>query len=205
PRARVRGPRLRRPEGRRRGCRGRRVRARARARARAARGSGGARPRAGGERRARERDRRGDPRARLRPARPPAAATVTILHLTAPGLALTELRESDIDVITAYCQDPVFERFLTTPWPYERAHAEFFVREYAAGGWQRGDEATWAIRETPDGELLGAIGVRRPSGSVGYWLGAPHRGRGLMTAALETVADAAFAPDGLALDRLTWE
>jgi len=130
---------------------------------------------------------------------------VTILHLTAPGLALTELRESDIDVITAYCQDPVFERFLTTPWPYERAHAEFFVREYAAGGWQRGDEATWAIRETPDGELLGAIGVRRPSGSVGYWLGAPHRGRGLMTAALETVADAAFAPDGLALDRLTWE
>lgn len=130
---------------------------------------------------------------------------MTILHLTAPGLALTELRESDIDLITAYCQDPVFERFLTTPWPYERAHAEFFVREYAAGGWQRGDEATWAIRETPDGELLGAIGVRRPSGSVGYWLGAPHRGRGLMTATLETVADAAFAPDGLALDRLTWE
>lgn len=125
--------------------------------------------------------------------------------LVGDGVVLTTLRDTDIDLIVEYCGDPVFERFLTTPWPYERSHAEFFVREYAAGGWERGDEATWAIRGDADGELWGAIGVRLPSGSVGYWLGAPHRGRGITRAAFELVADFAFSPDGLGLERLTWE
>lgn len=125
--------------------------------------------------------------------------------LTGERVVLTELRDSDVDLVTEYCRDPLFEHFVATPWPYEREHAVFFVHEYAAGGWERGDEATWAVREAPDGELLGAVGVRIPSGSVGYWLGAPHRGRGLMGEALDVMIDYAFATDGLALPKLVWD
>ncbi|WP_167051105.1 GNAT family N-acetyltransferase [Salinibacterium sp. ZJ77] len=130
---------------------------------------------------------------------------MTPVILTGERLVLTELREADIERVLEYCRDPHFEQYMATPWPYEREHAEFFVRDYAGGGWQRGDEATWAIREQIDGELLGAIGVRIPSGSVGFWLGAPHRGRGLMTEAFELVAEWALSPDGAGLERLTWE
>lgn len=125
--------------------------------------------------------------------------------LVGDGVVLTTLRDTDIDLIVEYCGDPVFERFLTTPWPYERSHAEFFVREYAAGGWATGAEATWAIRETEDGPLLGAVGVRIPSGSIGYWLGAPHRGRGFMKAAAELAVDWALSAEGAGLTELVWE
>lgn len=95
-------------------------------------------------------------------------------------LVLDQPAARDVDDIATYCADPVFERFMVTPWPYERRHAEYFVEEYAPGGWARGDEWTWAIRERPGGALLGVVGIRLDSGMVGYWLGSPHRGRGIV-------------------------
>ena len=50
--------------------------------------------------------------------------------LSGDRLVLSVPVERDLDRITEYCADPAFERFLTTPWPYTRAHAESFVREY---------------------------------------------------------------------------
>ncbi|HEU4849226.1 MAG TPA: N-acetyltransferase, partial [Terrimesophilobacter sp.] len=55
-------------------------------------------------------------------------------------LLLDQPVAADVDAIARYCQDPVFERFMTLPWPYERKHAAFFVNEYVPGGWSRGDE-----------------------------------------------------------------
>ncbi len=105
--------------------------------------------------------------------------------------------------IAAYCSDPVFERFLITPWPYERADAEAFVREHAPGGWERNDEWTWAIRDHTGGPLLGVVGIRLRSGYIGYWLGAPHRGRGVMPEAVDAVCDAVFIRTGR--DEIRWE
>src|SRR5690606_12282165 len=48
-------------------------------------------------------------------------------ELRAGPLTLDRPGEGDIDRIAEYCQDPLFERFLTIPWPYERQHAEHFV------------------------------------------------------------------------------
>lgn len=108
-------------------------------------------------------------------------------------LVLDQPVASDIDDITTYCADPVFEGFMTTPWPYKRTHAEYFVDDYVRTGWADGSEWTWAIREGERMPLLGVVGVRFLSApSVGYWLGAPHRGRGIMPEALAVVIDAVF-------------
>jgi RimJ/RimL family protein N-acetyltransferase len=116
-------------------------------------------------------------------------------------LLLDQPTEADIDAITGYCQDPVFERFLTLPWPYERKDAEFFVNEYVPHGWETGTEVTWALRR--DEVLLGVVGVRASRSMVGFWLGAPHRGRGYMPLAVSAVADWVFASGWL--HDIRWE
>ncbi len=118
-------------------------------------------------------------------------------------LVLDQPHAGDVADIAQYCTDPVFERFLVTPWPYEREHAEGFVTGFVPGGWARGTEWTWAIREDEGGPVLGVVSVRIDSGMVGYWLGAPHRGRGILPEALGAVIEAVFARTEH--DRLLWE
>lgn len=110
--------------------------------------------------------------------------------LHADGLVLDQLIEADIPLIFEYCQDPLFEKFLTIPWPYHVTDAEFFVRFVAHSGWVRADELTWAIRH--EGEFLGVISLRAANSMIGYWMGAKHRGSGHMSRAVSAVIDWAF-------------
>lgn len=119
------------------------------------------------------------------------------------GLLLDQLTGADLQLIALYCSDPVFEQFMTTPWPYSLADAESFVGEYVPAAWANGSEWTWAIRRGAGGELLGVISLRLPSGMIGFWLGAPHRGSGIMSAATEAVVGAAFTRTPL--QAVKWE
>ncbi|WP_446665406.1 GNAT family N-acetyltransferase [Flexivirga sp. B27] len=70
-----------------------------------------------------------------------------------------------------------------------------------------GDSLGWCITDAETGRPLGSIGVRSlgtplRSGTVGYWLYAGARGRGLAAEALKAVVAHAFSPDGLDLVRL---
>ncbi|MFC6354740.1 GNAT family N-acetyltransferase [Luethyella okanaganae] len=96
--------------------------------------------------------------------------------LRSDRLVLDQPVVADIDRVAEYCRDPLFERFMTTPWPYTRDHAEGFLSEYVPNGWSTGREATWALRATDEGPLLGVIGIRLQRTDIGYWLGTPHRG-----------------------------
>lgn len=96
---------------------------------------------------------------------------------------------SDADVVTRHCQDPLFEQYLTTPWPYERAHAEAFLGEHVPGGWASASELTWAIRASGGGPLLGVVSVRETQNEIGFWLGAEHRGSGFMGEAANAVCE----------------
>lgn len=116
---------------------------------------------------------------------------------------LDQPRDADIDNITRYCSDPVFERFMTIPWPYARADAVFFVDQYVPTGWTEGVEWTWAIRESEGAPLLGVIGLRLETAMVGFWLGGAHRGRGVMPEALAAVVDAVFSRTHV--DAVHWE
>ena len=120
-------------------------------------------------------------------------------------LVLDSPAASDIDLITRYCQDPVFERYLTVPWPYRRGDAEYFVNEFVPSGWKEGREQTWALRRETGGALMGVVGLRMPSTDVGFWLGAEHRGNGYLPEALAAVIDWAFRAPEPGLSQVLWE
>jgi RimJ/RimL family protein N-acetyltransferase len=120
---------------------------------------------------------------------------MTPVELRSARLVLDQPGEADVDEMTRLCQDPVFEAYLTIPWPYERRHAEGFVRDVVPAGWETGAECTWAIRVAEGAPLLGVIGWRNGRSDVGFWLGAEHRRHGYMAEALGTVADWLFARD----------
>jgi RimJ/RimL family protein N-acetyltransferase len=115
--------------------------------------------------------------------------------LATARLVLDQPSESDIDDITRYCRDPLFETCLTTPWPYERRHAEGFVRDMAPSGWAADAEYTWALRRREGGPLFGVIGWRAERSDVGFWLGADHRRQGFMAEALSGLVEWLFARD----------
>lgn len=121
---------------------------------------------------------------------------MSAIELRGAGIALTGLRESDVPRIPEYCSDPVFEQFMSTPWPYTTADAAWCVREYAPAGWRDGSELTWAVRQEGAGPLLGTVSLRPARGDIGFSLGAPHRGQGIMSAAVGVVIDAALRPEG---------
>lgn len=109
---------------------------------------------------------------------------------------------NDHERVATYCTDPLFEQYLTIPWPYTPADAEYFLSTFVPEGWQTDKEFTWAIRESVGGPLLGVIGHRVTLGDIGYWLGEPHRGSGLMTEAVGAVCEWLFERG---LDAVHWE
>lgn len=116
----------------------------------------------------------------------------------------------DIAAVARYCQDPLFEQYLTTPWPYALDHAADFVERFVPERWADDSEYSWAIRSgggSTTGALMGMIGWRT-RGDVGFWMGAEHRGAGFMVEALTTVCEWVFvAPlvDGHGVERIDWE
>lgn len=126
----------------------------------------------------------------------PVPLESALLHLDQPVL-------EDAELMYEFCQDPVFERFLTVPWPYNLSDAEAFISRYIPGAWKSDQEYTWALRSRSGPELLGIICLRVPGGSIGFWLGSPHRGNGYMAEAQRLVADWAFS-EGV-VDAIHWE
>jgi RimJ/RimL family protein N-acetyltransferase len=120
--------------------------------------------------------------------------------LTTPRLVLDLPTLDDVDLTTEYCQDPIFEKFMLTPWPYDRTDAEKFLGFVVPVSWKDDSEFTWAIRR--DDVFLGVVGYRAKRHDIGYWLGSPHRGHGYMVEAVTAVADWVFAELGT---EVLWE
>jgi len=119
-------------------------------------------------------------------------------------LLLSPPDEGDVDAIHGSCQDAAIQRFTTVPTPYQRADAEAFVG-LARGWWDKGSEATWAIRV--EGRLVGMIGLANlPSGGpeIGYWIAPDVRGRGLATEAARAVIAWGFSPAHPTVQRIEW-
>jgi RimJ/RimL family protein N-acetyltransferase len=78
------------------------------------------------------------------------------------------------------------------PHPYLLEHAIGFI------AYTRGQPPGCHMAVVVDGQAVGGIGlklgtdVERVSAELGYWLGAPHRGRGVMTEAIRAFTDDAF-------------
>lgn len=81
------------------------------------------------------------------------------------------------------------------PFPYTLADAEGYIRSCV----EAGDERQLVRAIEIDGEAVGSIGifpgsdVYRKSAELGYWLGEPFWGRGIMPEAIRMLCGEAFA------------
>jgi len=122
------------------------------------------------------------------------------VHLRPPVLG-------DWPDIHAACQDRDIQRWTTVPSPYADTDAQSFVAEVAPDGWRSGRAATFAVCDSTSGELLGMcdlghLGIEDGIGQVGFWCVPWARGRGVATAAVQSLCRWGFAELGLA--RIEW-
>lgn len=133
------------------------------------------------------------------------------VELDTDRLILRTPSDSDVDQITALCQDATIAEFTRLPQPYEREDALTFVRHMVPDNWRTGAGLTWGIySKATAGPLMGVISImdrNADTGDIGYWLGSEFRGNGYMAEATGRVIAFAFAPapHGLDMRRLGWE
>ncbi len=119
-------------------------------------------------------------------------------------ISLRPLRLSDVDDITAACQDPQISRWTAVPSPYARSDAEAFIARQATDEME-GIEPTWAITVVPDPRWSGSITLHLDGAAgadVGYLMAPWARGAGHATRALRLACTWGFST--LSLQVITW-
>jgi RimJ/RimL family protein N-acetyltransferase len=124
---------------------------------------------------------------------PPLADDVVVLR---------EPRETDIEAVTAACQDPLIARFTLVPSPYSEDNAREWLRS-AEHERKEGTGLHLAALDAGTGDLCGAVGMseinwRHRVGQIGYWVAPEARGRGVAIRALRLLSRWALSDLGLA-------
>jgi RimJ/RimL family protein N-acetyltransferase len=111
--------------------------------------------------------------------------------IVTPRLVLRAPIRGDVPDLVKLADNPRIAAVLSRlPSPYTRADGIGFVEIIA----QRADERPYAI--TRDGHFVGVIGFSFKEGELpelGYWLGEPFWGQGIMSEAVKGLLEAAFA------------
>jgi RimJ/RimL family protein N-acetyltransferase len=117
------------------------------------------------------------------------------------GVVLRPLRSADLDALVELANDPVIGRYTFVPQPYTLREARsFLVRARADARGRR--RLNLAIAEPRSDALVGVVGLQdidreHRAASLGYWVGAPHRGRGFAKAAVGAMTRHGFERLGL--------
>ena len=113
------------------------------------------------------------------------------LRIETPRLVLRAPMRGDVpDLVKLADNKRIHAVLARLPSPYTRADGIAFVEIFA----QRPDERPYAI--TLDDHFIGVVGLTfYPEGppELGYWLGEPHWGKGIMSEAVRALLEAAFA------------
>lgn len=104
------------------------------------------------------------------------------------------LAETDIDSIAAYANNRNVSANLTDafPYPYSVADAEKWIRH------TRGEKTEMNFAIASETEAIGCIGFRmlgdihRLTAEIGYWIGEPFWGKGIVTMAVRKMTEYAF-------------
>ncbi len=112
------------------------------------------------------------------------------MELRGAGIVLRPLRRAgDIDPFVEACNDEEIARFIPTiPVPYARADAEAWI-DRCDRVWDSGESHPFLIVDLETGELLGSVELHAAAGSVGYWIAAGARNRGIATRAVRLVLE----------------
>jgi len=108
------------------------------------------------------------------------------MELRDGDLVLRPWTEADVPALVVACNDREITRWIPViPSPYTEADGLAFVRGDVTGA----PEHSFAM--TTDDAVVGAIGLSVNSmgyrGTIGYWVAAPARGRGICTRALRSL------------------
>ncbi|MEM1062708.1 MAG: GNAT family protein [Planctomycetota bacterium] len=100
-------------------------------------------------------------------------------------VALTEYRPSDRDRVVAIANDrDVAGPLIAMPHPYEPRHFDEWIELVTRNTERHGRTSNFAIRQGDD--VIGGFSLKDPvhghKTEIGYWLGQPYWGRGIMTA-----------------------
>lgn len=115
------------------------------------------------------------------------------VSLNTPRLALRPPHVSDAEAIAGFLNDiEVSGNLARVPFPYSLEHAEAWLRTRLP---DLPIEATNFVIERPGTGLVGQVGFHPgPAGPViGYWLGRPYWGQGIMTEAVTASLDWFFS------------
>lgn len=110
-------------------------------------------------------------------------------------IALRPWHPDDAPAVLAACQDPDIARWAGVPQPFGPEDATRFI-EASLGLGSEGTGVAFAIVDTRSGRLLGAITRFGPDGhraTLGCWVTAEARGRGVGRRAVRGVTDWTFA------------
>jgi RimJ/RimL family protein N-acetyltransferase len=127
-----------------------------------------------------------------------------VVGLVGDAIRLRLRSDADVPRIVAACQDPAIQRYTVVPANYERVHALEYGR-VAATGMAEGTGLSLVIADVESDELLGTVALRaepKDGGrwSVGYWVAAWARRRGVATSAVQLIA--AYGFDELGAERI---
>ncbi|MGM7665874.1 GNAT family N-acetyltransferase [Microbacterium sp. A93] len=111
--------------------------------------------------------------------------------IVTPGVRLTSLASSDADALVECFRDSEVRRWLPLPDPYTKEIAEDWCTHTSEELRASGRGLVVAIRS--DTDLLGSLDAKRVDWraqtlELSYWTAPAHRGQGIMTAAVRTLA-----------------
>ncbi len=119
-----------------------------------------------------------------------------IFRLETSRLWLRWPRMADVPSIVRYSgEKQIADMTASIPHPYSQTDAEKFVFACRAGNAVGAQIALALTRKGRPGEVIGMIGIHetRPGRAfLGYWLGSPFHGQGLMSEAAEALIGLAF-------------
>jgi RimJ/RimL family protein N-acetyltransferase len=126
------------------------------------------------------------------------------MELADDVVRLRRFRLDDASAVARACDDPETARFIPgMPTPYTEDDAAVYLRR-CARVWLGSEHRPFAIVDAADDEVLGAVEVRLGEvGSIGYWVAAGARNRGVATRALTLLSRWALTNAGVERLELT--
>lgn len=121
---------------------------------------------------------------------PDLTIDVMALKLENKRIRLRHLRKSDADKIFQYVKDPDIANNTLLPRPYKRIHAcDFITRMTRARRRSKPKDIVFVIELLKTKTLIGMVGIHRidrvhNNAVIGYWLGKPFRGIGIVPEAV---------------------
>ncbi|MCB0404451.1 MAG: GNAT family N-acetyltransferase [Bdellovibrionales bacterium] len=126
----------------------------------------------------------------------------TVSYAVNPETSLTEIRRNDKATFLEYLvEKEIYDFTLAIPHPYKEEDAEEWIRINEQRLEEESPVTTFAIRRGE--KLLGCCGFLPAGGpmkhtsEIGYWLGKPHWGQGIMSQVVGKLCEIGFNDLGL--------